>query len=52
MTEDPFPRGTKKLKGSDGFRIRVGDYRILYRVNSASHLVTVGAIKHRKEAYR
>ena len=52
MTQDPFPRGTKKLKGTDGFRIRVGDYRILYRVDPASHVITVGAIKHRKEAYR
>jgi mRNA interferase RelE/StbE len=52
MTENPFPHGFKKLKGSDGYRIRVGDYRVLYRVNHAAKVISVGVIGHRKEVYR
>jgi mRNA interferase RelE/StbE len=52
MIDDPFPRGFKKLKGSEGYRIRVGDYRVLYRVDRAARLVRVGVIGHRKEVYR
>lgn len=52
MAEDPFPVGFKKLRGSDGYRIRVGRYRVLYRVDSVARLVTVGAIGHRKDVYR
>jgi mRNA interferase RelE/StbE len=52
MIDDPFPRGTKKLKGSDGYRIGVGHYRVLYRVDYTAGLVSVGAIGHRKDIYR
>jgi len=52
MIDDPFPRGFKKLKGSEGYRIRVGNYRVLYRADRAARLVRVGAIGHRKEVYR
>jgi mRNA interferase RelE/StbE len=43
MRDDPFPHGVKKLKARDGYRIRVGDYRILFRVDRAARLVRVGA---------
>lgn len=52
MVGDPFPRGFKKLKASDGYRIRVGQYRVLYRVDSAAHIIRVGVIGHRKTVYR
>ncbi len=52
MTENPFPQGFKKLKGSDGYRIRVGDYRVLYRVDHATQIIRVGVIGHRKDVYR
>lgn len=52
MIDDPFPRGFKKLRGSDGYRIRVGDYRVLYRVDSTAQVVKVGAIGHRQDVYR
>jgi mRNA interferase RelE/StbE len=52
MIDDPFPRGFKKLKGSEGYRIRVGDYRVLYRVDRAARLARIGVIGHRKEVYR
>ncbi|PYI43568.1 MAG: type II toxin-antitoxin system mRNA interferase toxin, RelE/StbE family [Verrucomicrobia bacterium] len=52
MEDDPFPHGDKKLKARDGYRVRVGDYRILFTVNRAARLVRVGAIGHRKDVYR
>jgi len=52
LADEPFPPGVKKLRGSDGFRIRVGDYRILYRVDAETKVVTISAIGHRGDVYR
>lgn len=54
LADDPWPQGSTKLKGkeSEGWRIKVGDYRILYTVNTAQKAIRVYRIKHRKEAYR
>jgi mRNA interferase RelE/StbE len=50
--ENPFPHGSKKLKNRDGFRIRVGDYRILYFADTKLKQIVVGVIGHRREVYR
>jgi len=42
----------KKLLGREGYRIRVGDYRILYVINEKERKVEVVSIAHRKEVYR
>ena len=53
LATDRRPRGAKLLKGGDGqMRVRVGDYRILYRVDDAEHLVLVVKVGHRREVYR
>jgi mRNA interferase RelE/StbE len=52
LKDDPLPRGVKKLKARDGYRIRVGDYRIIFRIEHAARLVRIGAIGHRKDVYR
>ena len=52
LVADPRPRGAAELAGRDDFRIRVGDYRIVYAVNDAEHLVVVARIAHRREVYR
>jgi len=52
LEADPFPRGSKKLKGGSGYRLRVGQYRILYDVFPAERKVVVYACRHRKDAYR
>ena len=52
LANKPRPDVAKKLMGIEGYRIRVGDYRILYRVNDESRLITVYRVKHRREAYR
>jgi mRNA interferase RelE/StbE len=52
LEEDPFPHGCKKLRNRDGWRIRVGDYRVLYSADAKAQAITVAAIGHRREVYR
>ncbi|HET7205615.1 MAG TPA: type II toxin-antitoxin system RelE/ParE family toxin [Terriglobales bacterium] len=53
LRDQPFPAGVKKLTGlSDAWRIRVGDYRIVYQVHRKMLLVLVLVIGHRREVYR
>ncbi len=52
LKENPRPPGAKKLFGADGYRIRKGDYRILYTVDDKKRLVRVCLIGHRREVYR
>ena len=52
LEENPFPHGSKKLKNRDGYRIRVGDYRILYFADAQLKQVVVGVIGHRRDVYR
>ncbi len=52
LKENPIPKGVKKLSGREGYRIRVGDYRILYVINHLEKKVEVFSIAHRREAYR
>jgi mRNA interferase RelE/StbE len=48
----PRPPGCKKLKGGDHeWRIRVGDYRVVYTIDDAKLLVEVTRIRHRSEVY-
>ena len=52
LENNPFPTGCKKLKNRDGFRSRVGDYRVLYLVDTKAKKIVIGAIGHRREVYR
>ena len=53
LVQDPRPAGMETLKGKEGFvRIRVGDYRIIYRVDDEAAEVLVVKIRHRRNAYR
>ena len=50
---DPRPRGCKKLEGSENlWRIRKGDYSVLYSIEDESRVVDIIAIRHRRDAYR
>lgn len=52
LPANPRPRGCKKLRGaSDLWRVRVGDYRIIYHVDDRARLIEVRAIRDRKDAY-
>ncbi len=49
---DPRPHGCKKLKGRNGYRIRVGDYRVIYEIEDNILRVIVIDLGHRKDIYR
>lgn len=51
LAHNPRPHGVKKLKGREGFRIRRGDYRIIYDIHNRELVVQVIAVGHRKEIY-
>ena len=50
---EPFPHGSEKLSGTDHlYRIRLGDYRIVYEVLAQSRTVIIQRVRHRKDVYR
>lgn len=52
LREDPRPTGTRKLKGKlKGWRVRVGDYRIVYQIDDSLHTVTIIRVRHRRNVY-
>ena len=52
LAGDPFPPSARALKGRPGFRVRVGDYRILYTVDHDVLLVVVVTLGHRRDVHR
>ena len=53
LEQDPRPQGVKKLSGEDElYRIRVGDYRIVYQIRDNELTVLVVRVAHRREVYR
>lgn len=52
LRDNPFPRNAKKLHGREGFRIRFGNYRVLYLVDDGEKKIEVVSVADRKEVYR
>ena len=53
LASDPFPPGVAKLSGSERtYRIRIGDYRIVYEVSTDERRIEIERVRHRKDAYR
>jgi mRNA interferase RelE/StbE len=52
LTQDPFAHGTIKLKGETAYRVRVGDYRIVFDVDTGVRMITVLAVDHRSSIYK
>jgi len=52
LIENPRPINSKKLSASERYRIRVGDYRILYEIKDQILIVCIIKIAHRKDVYR
>lgn len=53
LADDPLPDGVRKLAGAEGsYRLRVGDYRILFDLDFGNRHVTVYRARHRREACR
>jgi mRNA interferase RelE/StbE len=51
LAENPRPQGYRKLKGRKGYRIRVGDYRVIYEITDHVLLIEVIDLGHRKDIY-
>jgi mRNA interferase RelE/StbE len=53
LADDPFPRQSVKLAGTEElYRIRIGDYRVVYGVDKPARQVIVHYVRHRREVYR
>ena len=53
LAQDPLPHGSQKLAGAERtYRIRVGDYRVVYEVFTNSRIVEIQRVRHRKDVYR
>lgn len=53
LRDDPFPARRRKLRGSErNYRIRVGEYRVIYQVDTRAKIVIIHHVRHRQEAYR
>jgi mRNA interferase RelE/StbE len=52
LEAEPRPPGCKKLVGANGYRVRIGKYRILYTIDDAGAMVRIYRIGHRREVYR
>lgn len=52
LQDNPRPPGYKKLAGTNQYRVRFGDYRIIYEIRDKELLVTILKAAHRREAYR
>ena len=53
LKQQPFPRQALKLEGSESlYRLRVGDYRIIYGVDVQAREVVIHHVRHRREVYR
>ncbi len=53
LRAEPYPPGARKLKGAlVGWRLRVGDYRVVYQVDDRAQTVAIVRVKHRREVYR
>ena len=53
LAENPRPTGCRKISGSErDWRIRIGDYRLIYEIDDKAMAVRVMRLRHRREAYR
>jgi mRNA interferase RelE/StbE len=53
LTRNPRGPGTAKLAGTDdGYRVRIGDYRVLYQIRDSDKVVLIVKVGHRREVYR
>ncbi len=52
LIQEPRPPGARKLTGREGYRIRIGPYRVLYEVEDELQRIRIYRIGHRKDVYR
>lgn len=51
LADDPTPASSKKLVGRPGYRLRVGDYRVLYHIDNDILIIDVVKVGHRRDVY-
>jgi mRNA interferase RelE/StbE len=52
LAQEPRPHGCEKLSGGEQYRVRQGDYRVVYGVDDEAHSVLVVKVGHRRDVYR
>ena len=52
LENEPRPTGCKKLQGREGYRIRIGNYRVIYEVYDTELVIDVVTLGHRKDIYK
>lgn len=52
LASEPRPPGSRKLSGRDAYRVRVGDYRIIYVIEDPERLIVVVLVGHRNDVHR
>lgn len=52
LSKNPRPSGCLKLTAEEGYRLRSGNYRIIYRISDEKNVIYIYRIKHRKESYK
>lgn len=53
LTDEPLPPGARQLTGTEhSYRLRVGDYRVIYEFHGSRLLIEIVRARHRKDAYR
>jgi mRNA interferase RelE/StbE len=52
LAQNPRPPASRFLRGREGYRLRVGDYRIIYTINDGVLLIVIVTIGHRRDVYQ
>lgn len=53
LKNNPRPQSSKKIKGThNDWRLRIGNYRVLYEINKTNGTITIMRVKHRRDVYR
>jgi len=52
LADNPHPPNSLKLKGRDGFRLKIGKHRVIYEIDEREKLITILHVGHRKDVYR
>ena len=52
LREEPRPPGCRKLSDREGWRLRIGNYRVIYEIDDEARVITVLQVGHRRDVYR
>lgn len=52
LADNPFPNGSRKLSGDEGYRMRIGNYRVIYTIDKKNEVIRITKVAHRREVYK